>query len=235
MRALCSGEDRGDGYCSECGRPRLLDLFCGAGGAGAGYDAAGFCVTGVDVRRQPRYPFRFWQTDAMTVCLNGYAVVHASPPCQRYSKAVKRRHRADHPDLVGPVRDRLRSWGGVYVIENVPKALGPEAVRLCGSSFGLDVQRHRYFESSEFIFVPTCAHSAYARRFPPSHNRTTLLRVMSISGGHQRRAGQTWTEYVAACGAATGIDWMKGDELSESIPPAYTEWIGAQVIRAIAT
>jgi DNA (cytosine-5)-methyltransferase 1 len=122
------------------GRPRLLDLYCGAGGAAIGYWRAGFDVTGVDIP-QPRYPFRFVQADALTFPLDGYDVVHASPPCQdSLSLRVLRRRL---PRLIPPTRARLRAWGGLYVIENVGRAPLTNCVTLCGSSFGLGVRRHR--------------------------------------------------------------------------------------------
>jgi len=152
-------------------RPRLLDLFCGAGGAAMGYHRAGFEVVGVDIKPQPHYPFEFHQADAMTYPLDGFDVIHASPPCQGYSALA-----AMHPDLewerlIGPVRDRLVSNGKPFVIENVetaplrhsPTLFGLHGVILCGSHFGLGVgrgylRRHRKFESTVIIQQLPCAH-----------------------------------------------------------------------------
>jgi DNA (cytosine-5)-methyltransferase 1 len=206
-------------------RPRLLDLFCGAGGAAAGYAAAGFEVVGVDIRPMPRFPYEFHEADALTYPLAGFDVIHASPPCQRYSKSVSRRARATRPDLIAPIRDRLRASGRLYVIENVPGAPLLDPVTLCGSSFGLGVRRHRRFESCALIFGQPCRHDAYEPQYAPAWNRSTPLRFRPISGG--------WTadsdhELDAA---AMGITHpMSPRELSESIPPAYTEWIGRQLI-----
>lgn len=125
-------------------RPRLLDLFCGAGGASVGYHRAGFDVTGVDIVPQPRYPYAFVQADALTVDLSGFDVIHASPPCQ-FATDYRRRpdHVAPSPNLIAPTRERLIGVDALYVIENVERARDHlhEPVRLCGSSFGLDVSQ----------------------------------------------------------------------------------------------
>ena len=133
--------------------PRLLDLFCGAGGASAGYDAAGFDVVGVDVTEQPNYPFPMYVADALTLSpafLSEFDVIHASPPCQAYSVLA---HRTDNgaawPQLVEPVRDMLAATGKPYVIENVVGSPLKDYVTLCGTMFpGLRVIRHRLFEAN---------------------------------------------------------------------------------------
>ena len=214
-------------------RPRLLDLFCCAGGAGVGYARAGFDVVGVDLANQPRYPFEFHRGDALEYLREHgreFDAVHASPPCQHYSKAVAIEARKGHPDLVGPAREALRELGIPYVIENVVGAPLLDAFQLCGSSFGLPVRRHRRFEASFFVMVPTCRHEAFPPVFPPSWNRTTPMRVLSISGGYQR--GITLEQYKAA----TGVDWdVTGRELSECIPPAFTEYIGGYLLNELVT
>ena len=209
-------------------KPRLLDLFCGAGGAAMGYHRAGFEVAGVDLNPQPHYPFEFHQGDAMTWPLEGFDAIHASPPCQRFSKSVSKKHRERHPDLIGPTRERLIASGVPWIIENVPRAPLIDPITLCGSSFGLEVRRHRLFEMSDApLWVPSCRHEDYLPRFTPAWNRTTLLRFRPISGG--------WgAPDLEADRAGMGIDWpMTTHELSESIPPAYTEWIGTQLLRSI--
>src|SRR5262245_32328515 len=144
-------------------RPRLLDLFCGAGGAAVGYDRAGFQVVGVDIAPQPNYPFTFGEADALeylkwivlpSLGARKFAAIHASPPCQRWS--TKTRNPERHPDLIEPVRVLLESTGLPYVIENVPDAPLRDPVQLCGSSFGLGVQRHRSFETNFPLLVPDC-------------------------------------------------------------------------------
>ena len=119
-------------------RPLLLDLFCGAGGAAVGYHRAGFDVVGVDNRPQPRYPYEFHQADAMTWPLDGYDVIHASPPCQAYANVTAWRGRPDsHPDLLAETRQRLEDSGRPWVIENVPEAPIRADYLMCGSAFGL--------------------------------------------------------------------------------------------------
>ena len=126
---------------------RILDLFCGAGGAGAGYARAGFEVIGVDVRPQPCYPFEFIRCDAIEFLqLDGLAgafdAIHASPPCQRFtSLRTMTNHRPDHPDLIEPVRYLLERVGLPWVIENVPGSPMTHSVLLCGSMFGLGSRR----------------------------------------------------------------------------------------------
>lgn len=203
-------------------RPILLDLFCGAGGAAWGYHLAGFDVVGVDIKPQPNYPFRFVQADAMSYSLVGIDAIHASPPCQRWSKSVSKKHRAGHPDFLSGTRERLVETGLPYVIENVPGAPLHDPLILCGSMFGLDVRRHRLFESNvELGDPPPCRHYEYEPRFAPAWNRTTLLRFRPISGGW---TGDNDHELDKA---AMGVTWdVTPRELQESIPPAYTEWIG---------
>lgn len=206
-------------------RPILLDLFCGAGGAGAGYARAGFDVIGVDLSPQPRYPFEFHQADALTWPLDGVAIVHASPPCQRYSALTRRwgSSRPDtHPDLVDPIRQRLIAAGVPYIIENVAGAPLLDAIRLCGSSFGLEVRRHRYFEMTDPpLLVPPCQHSGPA------------LQVNGRPGGSSRRDPLARFGSVAEWRVGMGIDWMTAPELAEAIPPAYTEWIGRHALEVL--
>ena len=131
---------------------RILDLFCGAGGAAAGYHRAfpNAEIVGVDIVPQPRYPFTFIQADALEFPLDGFDFVHASPPCQAFT-AYRRRGGGvgdGYPDLIAVVRARLLCHDATYVIENVPGAPLHHPVQLCGSSFGLNVRRHRLFETS---------------------------------------------------------------------------------------
>jgi DNA (cytosine-5)-methyltransferase 1 len=207
-------------------RPRLLDLFCGAGGAAVGYHRAGFDVTGVDIEPQPHYPFDFHQADALTFPLDGFDVVHASPPCQRWSTSTKRWNgRAGlHPDLIEPTRVLLRSLGVPYVIENVPGAPLITPVRLCGSSFGLGVRRHRLFETSFPLLVPPCAHGTQPPRYRVyAHGRWYLSPVAPVYGHGDGKAGDAW-------GEAMQIGGMTRAELAQAIPPAYTEHIGRQLL-----
>jgi C-5 cytosine-specific DNA methylase len=143
-------------------RPRLLDLFCGAGGAAMGYARAGFEVVGVDIAPQPRYPFEFHLEDALEFLplrriWGDFDAIHASPPCQRWTRAQNAAQNADgHPDLITPLRPLLEATGLPYVIENVVGAPLRDPVKVCGLSLGLGVKRHRLFESNVSLFVPPC-------------------------------------------------------------------------------
>ncbi|MFI0433741.1 MAG: DNA cytosine methyltransferase [Candidatus Nanopelagicales bacterium] len=201
---------------------RLLDLFCKGGGAAMGYHRAGFEVVGVDIEPQPHYPFEFIQADALTVDLAGFDVIHASPPCQAFTAYRRRRGVGEgYPDLIEPIRRRLDAAGVPYVIENVAGAPLRDAIMLCGSAFGLDVQRHRYFESNVPLIAPACDHSVWTPRFPPATNRTNLRRTVEVG---------VWRIPLAVQQQAMGIDWLPLAQLTEAIPPAYTEHIGRQLV-----
>lgn len=201
---------------------RILDLFCGAGGAAVGYSRAGFDVVGVDLDDQPNYPHEHYQMDwADWTIFAGFDAIHASPPCQSFT-AYRRRGQGvgdSYPDLIAPVRAMLEATGLPYVIENIVGAPLEHPVQLCGSSFGLDVRRHRLFETNWPVVAPPCNHAWQTPRFPPATNRTNLRSTVEV-GAYRCHA-------IAP--GAMGIDWMTNDELSEAIPPAYTSWIGAQL------
>jgi DNA (cytosine-5)-methyltransferase 1 len=201
---------------------RILDLFCGAGGAAAGYARAGFEVVGVDLHPQPNYPYEFHQADAMTFPLDGFDAVHASPPCQPFT-AYRRRDPdvvgANYLDLVDATRRALEATGLPYVIENVPGAPLRSPVQFCGSSFGLDVRRHRLFEANWPLVAPPCNHAWQTPRFPPATNRANLRRTVEVGAYRCARLSP----------AAMRIEWMTNREISEAIPPAYTEFIGRQL------
>jgi len=204
--------------------PVLLDLFCGAGGCSKGYADAGFDVVGVDVNVQKNYPFEFVQADAMTFDLNGFDVIHASPPCQRYTQLGTREDLSGYPDLVDATRERLTRSGKPWVIENVPGSPLREPIVLCGGMFGLRAYRHRLFESSEALTAPE--HKPHTVRV---NRRGENRREHWNNGGFITITGDVGTY----CGPeAMGIDWMTGNELSQAIPPAYTEWIGRQLLKA---
>lgn len=217
-------------------RPRLLDLFCGAGGAAMGYHRAGFDVVGVDIADQPHYPFEFHQGDAMTWPLDGFDAIHASPPCHDHSTVSGRNRKAAGPKgtrwmLDATVR-RLVATGLPWVVENVEGASMPPSVsvyRLCGSSFGLDVRRHRLFASNVALLVPACDHSWQTPRFRSLDSRSSGLASVVGVHGHLNYAG----EFELRC-KAMGIDWMPNDRLSQAIPPAYTEFIGGQLLAHLA-
>jgi DNA (cytosine-5)-methyltransferase 1 len=209
-------------------RPRLLDLFCGAGGAAMGYHRAGFDVVGVDIKPQPHYPFEFHQADAMTFPLNGFDAYHGSPPCQSYSVTASL-HAAEYPKLIEPLRERLRMTGLPYVIENVQGAPLRNWVRLCGSSFGLGVRRHRLFETSWLImWPPTCAHYLQPEPIDVTGTGGPASRPAGQRGGIHRKPRN-----LAHAREVMGIDWMTRPELSEAIPPAYSEYVGLQLLAAL--
>ena len=206
---------------------KMLDLCCHAGGAAWGYHLAGFDVTGIDIKPMPGYPFQFIQSDALTFPLDGFDAVHAAPPCQLWS-AYRRRPgltARSYPDLIGSLRARLTAWGGPYVIENVPGSPLREPVTYCGSSFGLDVRRHRWFESNVPLNAPPCDHSWQTPRFPPATNRANLRRTVEVG---------VYRIPLAVQRQAMGISWMTLSQLSQATPPAYTEHIGRQLMRTQA-
>ncbi len=203
-------------------KPRLLDLFCCAGGAGAGYAKAGFEVVGVDLHPQPRYPFEFHQADAMTFDLSGFDAIHASPPCQAYTVLGGREDLSHYPDLVDAVRERLQAAGVPWIIENVPGAPLRDPITLCGAMFGLRSYRHRLFESSAQLVAPP--HPKHEVRV---NRRGENRREHWANGGFITITG----DVGVYCGPeAMGVDWMSGNELSQAIPPAYTEFLGRQLL-----
>ena len=207
---------------------RALDLFCGAGGASMGLYRAGYEVTGVDLSPQPSYPFEFVQGDALNVPLDGYDLIWASPPCQ-HSTAYSRRpgHVRPCENLIAATRSRLKTVATPYIIENVPGSREHlhDPVQLCGSSFGLDVRRHRLFETNFPVLPPTCNHGWQTPRFAPATNRTNLRRTVEVG---------VWRIPLEVQQLAMGIDWMTRPELSQAIPPAYAEFLARQALKTIA-
>ena len=208
-------------------KPRLLDLFCKAGGATRGYQEAGFYVVGVDIEAQPNYVGdEFIQADALTVDLHGFDAYHASPPCQQFT-AYRRRGDgvgSGYLNHIPAIRERLEQTGRPYVIENVPKAPLRNPIQLCGSSFGLDVRRHRLFESNVDLDAPACDHSWQTPRFPPATNRVNMRCTVEVG---------VWRIPLEVQRLAMDIDWMTLNELSEAVPPAYTNEIGRQLMKKV--
>ena len=212
---------------------RALDLFCGAGGVSKGLANAGFTVEGVDIENQPNYPFERWKTCAIRflkdhlIQKQRYDFYWASPPCQAFT-AYKRRKDHVHPkeNLIPVVRELLERTGRHYVIENVGGApLIPEmTVKLCGSMFRLDVQRHRFFENTWGIKQSECNHSVWTPRFAPATNRKNLRKTVEVG---------VWRIPLEVQQKAMGIDWMNLKELSQAIPPAYSEHIGKDLIQTL--
>lgn len=208
---------------------KLLDLYCGAGGASMGYHQAGYDVTGVDINPQKNYPFEFVQADAIEYLKSQghlYDIIHASPPCQKYSSITKTAKTQDnHPDLIQITRDNLKLIGKPYIIENVVGARKQmdNPIMLCGTMFGLLVVRHRLFETSPSVtfFNLKCSHERPVIKAgrQPDH----AVHYHSVVGHFPD---------IPFAKQAMGIQWMQhGYELAEAIPPAYTHWIGQQMMR----
>lgn len=204
-------------------KPRILDIFCGGGGASMGYYRAGWDVVGVDIAPQKNYPFEFHQADALHYLAEHWAnfdAVHASPPCQKFSamSACRPGLSDEYPDLIAATRGLLDLTGLPYVIENVPGSPLRPDLTLCGHMLGLELYRHRVFESNTFLWQPEhVPHTLPASK--AGHWRPGT--IMSISGH---------VSPIAKAREVMGIDWMTRDELAESIPPAYTEHIGAALL-----
>lgn len=196
---------------------KALDLFCCAGGASAGLVRAGFEVHGVDLAPQPEYPWRFLQADALSVEMRGFDLIWASPPCQAHSRATKRWKDAVHLDLIPATRARLKASGALYIIENVIGAPLDNPVMLCGSMFGLGVQRHRLFETNFPVVQLPCDHEGQG----------PVVGVYGHSGGSSKRDGLTFPG-VASWREGMGISWMTRDKLAQAIPPVYSEYLALQ-------
>lgn len=211
-------------------KPRLFDLCCCQGGATYGYQRAGFYVVGVDIDPQPRYVGdEFIQADALEVLrdrafVSTFDFIHASWPCQGFKKGTLW---SDKPDLVTPGREAMNATGLPWVIENVMDAPldRRRSIELCANAFGLRAYRHRLFEYSKHLDLVAPPHLPHVKRAPNKRRRERWL-----AGDHASITGDIGT-YVGP--EAMGIDWMSGNGLSEAIPPAYTAWVGAQVLAAL--
>jgi len=204
---------------------KVLDLFCGAGGASMGYFRAGFDVTGIDIKHGKRYPFKYKRQDVLEltiVDLQEFDLIHASPPCQIFSITQHLRNAQGKStsklDLLEPIRKLLVDSGRPYIIENVKGAPLLNPVQLCGSSFCLKVRRHRLFESNLKIKGSKCDHKAQGRP----------IGVYGSMRDEIPQGGKT-ADSIEQAREAMGIDWMLWGELVEAIPPAYTEFLGRQI------
>lgn len=223
-------------------RPRALDLFCGAGGAAMGLHRAGFDVVGVDIKPQPRYPFPFVRADAMAppMRLSDFDLVWASPPCQGYSTLKVMANAKSHPLLVDDMREMLSASGQLWVIENVAGAPIRNPLMLCGSSFGLgsngfQLRRHRFFESNFFVMGPECSHATRTLGVFGQKVRDIAAEKRHYAKDSATRGKPLGVVLPQSWGReAMGVDWMNMQELSESIPPAYSEHIGRYALMAMA-
>jgi DNA (cytosine-5)-methyltransferase 1 len=230
-------------------RPKLLDLFCCAGGAGMGYHQAGFDVVGVDIKPQPRYPFQFIQADCLTLdraFIASFDAIHASPPCQAHSSISRVSGRQEsHVDRIPETRELLIASGLPWVMENVPGAPLIEPFMLCGTMFGLrtscgaELQRHRYFETNWFVgLLPQCNHGGSGVvGVYGGHAHDRRRRTITVTGSTPQqnviRNRSRLTFPVEEARRAMGIDWMTMAGLSQAIPPAYTRWIGERLLNHV--
>lgn len=215
---------------------RILDLFCGAGGAAMGLNRAfpEAEIVGVDIKEQPRYPFTFVRGDAMEYPLDGFDFVWASPPCQAYvDPNANGRKASKHPRLIEPTRERLKSAGVWWVIENIDGSPLKAGAMLCGTMFGLRVLRHRYFESNfPFPFPMGCNHWGTVAS-------GEFIGVYARGGkGHRHGRGVRDAKPKppkVSASEAMGIHWMTETELRQAIPPSYGEWVGKACRAIIST
>jgi len=230
-------------------KPRLLDLFCCEGGASCGYVEAGFEVIGVDIDPQPRYPYEFVQADALDVFVDRHGnwwthdldrglyglgridAIHASPPRQRFCDLAHRNGNADDwPDLIEPIRACLRASGLPFIIENVEGAPLLDPIMLCGTMFpGLRVLRHRLFETNWTVKVPD--HPKHPLVFTHDKRKAHYGKLDQNTSFVQVTGGGNAT--IANKRAAMGIDWMSNHGLNESLPPAYTRFLGARLMEVL--
>ena len=205
-------------------KKKLLDLYCGGGGASHGYELAGWDVTGIDFIPQPKYRGRFVQADAIEYLRENYYkfdAIHASPPCQEYSISSMqfRLKSKKYDDLINITRIELIKTQLPYIIENVPGAPLINPVILCGSMFGMTTYRHRLFESNINLKVPK----------HPKHKN------INAKMGRKPKTGE-FIQYMGHFSGVkivqdiTGLYWLGQKELAQSIPPQYTKFIGEQLI-----
>lgn len=199
---------------------KILDLFCGAGGSAMGLYRVGFDVTGVDIKPQPHYPFKFIQADAMKIDLDGYDAYWASPPCQGYSEATPLTMKGRHPLLIEAVSKKFKLTGKPFIIENVEGARWhlENPIMLCGSMFGIGIWRHRWFETHPFYTLSPfeCQHIGSPITVNPPANA---------------RKSQFGYRNFDAEKSAMQIDWMTKQELTQAIPPVYSEFLGKQLMK----
>lgn len=209
-------------------RPRLLDAFCCQGAASKGYMDAGFDVVGVDIDPQPRYPYSFELGDAVQFIRDQgheYDAIHASPPCQAYSKAQRIQNR-QHPDLISETRAALLATGRPYVIENVEDARRElrNPAMLCGAFFELRTYRHRLFETSFHLELPL--------HFDHPERTVKMGRAVQPGDYYHAVGNFSGVDYIRE---DMGVPWMNRDGIRECIPPSYAAFIGGQLLEHLAS
>lgn len=205
------------------------DLFCGGGGASWGLQRAGFAVMGVDIAHQPDYPFEIWYGDALEADIAGFDFVWASPPCQAHS-CLRHRTGKTYESYIEPVREKLEAWGGPYIIENVMGAPLRSPIKLCGSAFGLGVWRHRIFESNVPLQTLPCNHEAVPQPVDVSGTGAAQRSPRKKrTGGLGRKP-----EDLEHARSVMAMPWASRRTISQAIPPAYSEYLGRQILKAIA-
>ena len=206
---------------------KLLDLFCGVGGASVGYARAGFEVHGVDLKHGKRYPYTYTRADVLDVLqdhkfIQQFDVIHASPPCQTHSITQHLRNAQGKTtskiDLIPQTRAALITADKPYIIENVPGSPLINPIQLCGSSFGLKVRRHRLFESNMPLEGSVCNHKLQGRP----------VGVYGSLNDEIPKGGKT-AATIDEAREAMGMPWAIWTELVEAIPPAFTEYLGGQI------
>lgn len=212
-------------------RPKLLDLYCKAGGASMGYYRAGFDVTGIDIVNQRKYPFKFIQADVKDILkdhkfLKSFDAIAASPPCQLFSQTKHLRDAQSRQtkkiNMIPETIEGLMMSGKPWIVENVEGAPFNKPVQVCGSAFGMKIRRHRLFESNIHLVGTSCYHKEQDK-------------VVGIYGQlrDQIPGGGRTANSLEEAREVMGIDWMPWTSLVEAIPPNYTEFLGKQLIRFV--
>lgn len=209
-------------------RPKCADLFCGGGGAAMGLYLAGFDLTGWDMKTGLNYPFHKRLGDALLADLSSFDFVWASPPCQAHT-SLKHRTGKQYEDVIGETRTKLNEWGGPWIIENVVGSPLVNPVQLCGSAFNLRVRRHRLFESNQPIIGTECFHDRQPDPIDVSGTGSYQHAPRKKKTGGKGRKPKS----LAEARQIMEMPWATRREISQAIPPAYSEFLGKQIIESL--